>query len=440
MKLARPSLVVQIFIGMFLGITIGYFCWNHAFNGLDVKTLSKEQAEPLLKEANRLAGYFQIISDIFLRLIKMLIVPLVFSLLIVGIAKAGDFKVVGRLGAKTLVYFTSAALLALTIGLLIVNFFEPGKTGEFDTSSIAAAPITIQPKPFNAKDFISNIFPENIIDEMAKNHILPIIVFALFFAIATAAIGKKGELVIEFFDSVGHIMLKVANYVMKLAPLAVFGAIAAVVTLHGLAVLKGYSVLILCFFGGLAFFIFVILFGICSICKINFFKLLKCVKEPVLLAFSTSSSEAALPKTIEALERFGCKNKIVSFVLPLGYSFNLDGSIMYMTFATMTLAQIYHIPLTTGNQITMLLMLMVTSKGMAGVPRASLIVIAGMLETFNIPIEGLTILLAIDWLFDMGRSATNVIGNAVATVVVSKWEGGFDPDSGRNAAEVGVLD
>ena len=406
MNFKKPSLVVQIFICMVLGIVIGYI-----FN-------NSETAE----DAKIIATRFQLLSDLFLRLIKMIIVPLVFSLLVVGIAKAGDFKVVGRLGIKTLVYFTSAALIALVMGLVIVNVFEPGKSESFSTISQLAAP-TVKPKPFNAKDFITNIFPENIIDEMSKNHILPIIVFALFFAVAAASLKKKGEIVIEFFDSISHIMLKVANYVMNLAPLAVFGAVGAVITLNGLGILKAYSVLITCFFGGLLFFVFVVLLGICTLFKINFFKLVSHVKEPILLAFSTASSEAAMPKTIEGLERFGCKNKIVSFVLPLGYSFNLDGSIMYMTFATMTLAQVYHVDLTLGQQITMLLMLMVTSKGMAGVPRASLIVIAGMLETFNIPIEALTLLVAVDWLLDMGRSATNVVGNAVATAVISKWEG-----------------
>ncbi len=406
MKFKKPSLVLQIFICMILGIVVGYFIHDSSD-----ATSAKEVA---LK--------FQLLSDLFLRLIKMIIVPLVFSLLVVGIARAGDFKVVGRLGVKTLVYFTSAALIALVMGLLIVNIFEPGKSESFSMVSSMSAP-TVAPKPFNAKDFITNIIPENIVDEMSKNHILPIIVFAMFFAVAAASLKKKGEIVIEFFDSVSHIMLKVAKYVMNLAPLAVFGAVAAVITINGLGILKAYSVLIACFFGGLLFFVFVILFGICTFLKINFFKLLSHVKEPVLLAFSTASSEAAMPKTIEGLERFGCKNKIVSFVLPLGYSFNLDGSIMYMTFATMTLAQVYHVDLTLGQQITMLLMLMVTSKGMAGVPRASLIVIAGMLENFNIPVEALTLLIAVDWLLDMGRSATNVIGNAVATVVVSKWEG-----------------
>lgn len=422
MKFKAPSLVVQIFVGMLLGIGAGYYCWNSVFGGVDVSELglTQEMRTALQDRAQQIGDRFQLLSDIFLRLIKMIITPLVFSLLLVGIAKAGDFKVVGRLGLKTILYFTFAALIALSIGLVIVNIFEPGAAMDLQKASTK---VIVQPKPFNAKDFISNIFPESVVEEMTKNHILPIIVFVLFFAIATASIGQKGKIVIEFFDSVGHVMLKVTNYVMKFAPFAVFGAMGAIITTKGLAILTGYLSLIACFFGGLLFFVFVVLAGICLVMRINFFKLLSYIKEPALIAFSTSSSEAAMPKTIEALERFGCGNRIISFVLPLGYSFNLDGSIMYSTFATMAIAQAYGMPLTLGNQISMMLMLMVTSKGMAGVPRASLVVIAGMLDTFHIPVEGLTLLLAIDWLLDMGRSATNVVGNAVATAVVSKWEG-----------------
>ncbi|MBI2269089.1 MAG: dicarboxylate/amino acid:cation symporter [Bacteroidetes bacterium] len=420
MKFKAPSLVLQIFVGMVLGITVGYFCWRSVYAGIDMSSIAEEQVTALQNQAQHIGDRFQLLSDIFLRLIKMIITPLVFSLLLVGIAKAGDFKVVGRLGLKTILYFTFAALIALSIGLVIVNIFEPGAAMDLQKAS---STVIVQPKPFNAKDFISNIFPESVVEEMTKNHILPIIVFVLFFAIATASIGEKGKIVIEFFDAVGHVMLKVTNYVMKFAPFAVFGAMGAIITTKGLAILTGYLSLIACFFGGLLFFVFVVLTGICLVMRINFFKLLSYIKEPALIAFSTSSSEAAMPKTIEALERFGCGNRIISFVLPLGYSFNLDGSIMYSTFATMAIAQAYGMSLTLGNQISMMLMLMVTSKGMAGVPRASLVVIAGMLDTFHIPVEGLTLLLAIDWLLDMGRSATNVVGNAVATAVVSKWEG-----------------
>ena len=348
----------------------------------------------------------------------MIIAPLVFSLLLTGIAKAGDFKTVGRIGLKTLIYFTSATIIALFLGLIIVNIFEPGKV--LQMHALVASPV--QAKEFNGLEFIQHIFPESVVDAMAHNQILPIIIFVLFFGVAVSSLHERGKIIVDFFDAVAHAMLRITAYVMKLAPLAVFGAMSSVIALKGLGILHGYMKIILCFFGGLLFFVFVVLFLICLLFRINFKNLFNHVKEPMLLAFSTASSEAAMPKTILALERFGCPPKIVSFVLPLGYSFNLDGSIMYMTFATMSIAQAYGIDLSMGQQITMMLILLITSKGMAGVPRASLVVIAGMLQTFNIPQEGLTLLLAIDWLLDMGRSATNVMGNAVATAVVSKWE------------------
>ena len=396
MKLRAPSLVVQIFLGMLLGIIVGWL-WKD------------------------IAPSLKILSDIFLRLIKMISAPLVFSVLVVGIAKVGDFKSVGRIGLKTIVYFTFATLIALVLGLTIVNLFQPGKKMALElpqTGTDTGITATAQ----DAKSIISHIIPESIIDVMARNEILPIVIFALFFGVAVASLKKRGEILVDFFDAVSHAMFKVTNFVMAFAPLGVFGAIAAVVAKQGLDVLSGYIYLIACFYAGLIFFIFVVLLGICFVLKINFIGLLGHIKEPFLLAFSTASSEAAMPKTIEALEKFGCPNRIVSFVLPLGYSFNLDGSIMYMTFATVFIAQSYGIEMSMGDQITMMLILLVTSKGMAGIPRASLVVIAGTLTMFHIPQEGLLLLLGIDQVLDMGRSATNVVGNAVATCVVSKWE------------------
>ena len=398
MKLKKPSLIVQIFSGMILGIVVGYF-WK------DV------------------APSFHILSDIFMRLIKMIIAPLVFSVLVVGVAKVGDFKSVGRIGIKTLLYFTTLAIVSLLLGLVLVNVTKPGKIMALEKPPVTAEVGIEASKGFDSSNFINHIIPESIVDVMAKNEILPIVIFALFFGIAAASAGSKGKVVVDFFDSVSHIMFKVTNYVMAFAPLGVFGALAAVVAKQGLGVLAGYLYLISTFYLGLFLFIFGVLFLICFIMKIKFFKLLSYIKEPILLAFSTASSEAAMPKTIESLERFGCGNRIVSFVLPLGYSFNLDGSMMYMTFATVFIAQAYGIDMSTSDQITMLLILLVTSKGMAGIPRASLVVIAGMLAHFNIPIAGLLLLLGIDQILDMGRSATNVVGNAVATAVISKWEG-----------------
>ncbi|MEP7128991.1 MAG: dicarboxylate/amino acid:cation symporter, partial [Chitinophagales bacterium] len=316
--LKKINLTAQIMIGMVLGIIVGQVYRSTHPDPEDLKTF---------------AHGIQLFSDIFLRLIKMIIAPLVFSLLLVGIAKVGDFKSVGRIGLKTIGYFTFAALLAMVVGLIIVNVVEPGKALNLQQ----VANNGVETKAFDAREFITHIFPESVFDSMARNQILPIIIFAIFFGIATAAIHEKGKIIIEFFDSVSHAMLKVTAYVMKLAPLGVFGAITAVITEKGLIVLSGYLTIIVSFFCGLIVFVFVILYAICLIMRINFFSLLSHVREPMLLAFTTSSSEAAMPKTILGLERFGCSNRIVSFVLPLGYSFNLDGSIMYMIFATISI-------------------------------------------------------------------------------------------------------
>ncbi|MBA3705250.1 MAG: cation:dicarboxylase symporter family transporter [Bacteroidetes bacterium] len=398
MKIKKPSLIVQIFLGMILGIIVGYF-WKD------------------------LAPNLRILSDIFMRLIKMVLAPLVFSVLVVGVAKVGDFKSVGRIGIKTLIYFTTAAIIALLLGLLIVNIAEPGKSMALELPPVEAETGIVASKKFDTHNFIDHVIPESIIGVMAKNEILPIVIFALFFGIATASIGKKGKVIVDFFDAVSHVMFKVTNYVMAFAPLGVFGALAAVVAKQGIGVLSSYLWLIGTFYLGLFVFVFGVLFLICFALRIKFFKLLGHIKEPALLAFSTASSEAAMPKTIESLERFGCGNRIISFVLPLGYSFNMDGSMMYMTFATVFIAQAYGIDMSVTDQIVMLLILLITSKGMAGIPRASLVVIAGMLSHFNIPVAGLLLLLGIDQILDMGRSITNVIGNAVATAVISKWEG-----------------
>lgn len=369
-----------------------------------------------------IASRFSILSDIFLHLIKMIIAPLVLAVLVLGVAKLGDFSSVGRIGLKTLLYFTSATLIALALGLVLVNLFEPGKVMHLnlpdsgESSGVKASAQT-------AKNFLDHVIPESVIRSMAANDILPIVVFSLFFGIAAASVGAAGKAMIAAFESLSHIMFKVTNYVMNFAPIGVFGAITAVVIQQGLDVLGGYAYLIACFFGGLLVFVFGVLFLICLAFKINYLKLLSDIKEPILLAFSTASSESAMPKTIEALEKHGISNRIVSFVLPLGYSFNLDGSIMYMTFATVFIAQCYGIDMPMPDQIKMMLILLLTSKGMAGVPRASLVVIAGMLSMFNIPGEGLLLLLAVDQLLDMGRSATNVVGNAVASAVVARLEG-----------------
>lgn len=438
---SKNKLISLILIAMVLGLVMGYAINKSIVNGsysydrdlvekiTDPETRKNTEAILLALEERavtvakkEVASRFSILSDIFLNLIKMIIAPLVLAVLVVGVAKVGDFKSVGRIGLKTMIYFTTATLIALALGLVIVNVFEPGKVLHLDLPD-THTDVGIKASGQTSKNFIDHVIPESVIKSMAANDILPIVVFALFFGVATAAIGEPGKLIIRFFDSLSHVMFKVTNYVMSFAPVGVFGAITAVVIEQGLDVLQGYASLILCFFGGLVFFVFVILFGIAKLFKINYFRLLKDVKEPILLAFSTASSESAMPKTIQALENHGISNRIVSFVLPLGYSFNLDGSIMYMTFATVFIAQSYGIDISMADQIKMMLILLITSKGMAGVPRASLVVIAGMLTMFKIPVEGLLLLLAVDQFLDMGRSATNVVGNAVASAVVARLEG-----------------
>jgi Na+/H+-dicarboxylate symporter len=440
MNFKKNKLIILIMAAMVIGILIGFVVNKSITNSkfkLDRTYLEKistpavkadaEKAvakyeETCFKEAKKdVAGNYSILSEIFLRMIKMIIAPLVFAVLVIGVAKVGDFKSVGRIGAKTLIYFTTATILALGLGLVIVNIFEPGKVMHLDLPD-AGASAGVKPNQQSAKNFIAHVIPDSVIGAMANNEILPIVVFALFFGVAAASIKEHGKAIVHACDSLGHVMFKVTNYVMSFAPIGVFGAITAVVIQQGLDLLGGYVYLIACFFGGLLFFVFGILFLICKVFKIKFFTLLKDVKEPILLAFSTASSESAMPKTIEALEKHGISNRIVSFVLPLGYSFNLYGSIIYITFETMFIAQSYGIDLSTGDQIKMMLILLVTSKGMAGVPRASLVVIAGMLSMFNIPQEGLLLLLAVDQLLDMGRSATNVVGNAVASAVVARLE------------------
>lgn len=414
----RNALSFWILVGLLAGVVAGVIAHDMIWGNISSDALSPEVRKAIKEFAQTQVKGFKLFSDIFLSLVKVIVAPLVFSLLLVGLVKTGNFKAMGRIGLKTMLYFTFATLIALSMGLIIVNLFEPGKALHVTeaTEKIVAA------KKFEATDFILHIFPKNIIDSMAHNDILPIIVFVLFFAAALSAIGEKGKIVLDFFDAIAHIMLKVTGYVMFFAPLAVFGAVAAVIGVHGLGILAGYVKLIACFFGGLGAFVFIVLPAICFFAKVEYWKLLSMIREPMLIAFGTSSSEAAMPKTINALERFGCPDRIIGFVLPLGYSFNLDGSIMYMTFATVSIAQAYGHDLTLGQQLTMMLMLLVTSKGLAGVPRASLVVIAGMLDAFGIPAEGLAIIIAVDWLLDMGRSATNVAGNAVATAVISRWE------------------
>ena len=385
------------------------------------KELSTER-NLILSARDKKLDPFSVLADVFLRLIKMIVAPLVFTTLVVGVAKLGDISSVGRIGGKTLLWFVGASLTSLLLGMILVNMFKPGLAMNLPLPDVAESS-GVSTYAFSLKEFLYHIFPASVIDAMAKNEILQIVVFSLFFGVATAAIGEQGKIVIQFMDACSHVILKVTGYVMNLAPLAVFGAMTAIIAKQGAGILKTYSIFIGEFYFGLVALWCVLIFAGFLVIGKRIISLINVVREPTLLAFSTSSSEAAFPKTMEILGKFGCSEKIVSFVLPLGYSFNLDGSMMYMTFASLFIAQSYGIELSIATQISMLLVLMLTSKGIAGVPRASLVVIAGTLVTFNIPEAGLALLLGIDPLLDMGRSATNVIGNSVATAVVSKWEG-----------------
>ncbi|MFN0082351.1 MAG: dicarboxylate/amino acid:cation symporter [Ferruginibacter sp.] len=397
-------------------------------NNVQYKALAKQsvllsaQKSEVTKARDKKLDWFTILADIFLRLIKMIVAPLVFTTLVVGVAKLGDISAVGRIGGKTLLWFISASLMSLLLGLILVNIFKPGIAMQLPLPDVAASS-GVDKAALSVKEFFYHVFPASVVDAMAKNEILQIVVFALFFGVAAAALGDLAAPVVRALDAMAHIILKVTGYVMKFAPFAVFGAMAAIIAKQGLGILKTYSIFIGEFYFGLALLWGVLILAGAAFIGKRVFTLIKRIKEPALIAFSTASSEAAFPKTMLELERFGCKDKIVSFVLPLGYSFNLDGSMMYMTFASLFIAQSYGIHLDIATQISMLLVLMLTSKGIAGVPRASLVVIAGTLATFNIPEAGLALLLGIDPLLDMGRSATNVVGNSIATAVVSKMEG-----------------
>ncbi|MES2076386.1 MAG: dicarboxylate/amino acid:cation symporter [Pseudomonadota bacterium] len=400
----QNRLTTYILIGLALGIIAGYVANTTLANPLGF------------------ADTMSLVTTLFLRLIKMIIAPLVFSTLVVGIARMGDASEVGRIGIKTLGWFFIASLLSLTLGLIMVNMFRPGDAllGHLPST---VTPTGIVTSGLTLKEFVTHLVPTSIIDGMGKNEILQIVIFSLFFGSAAAAVGAKATPMVDALDGVAHVMLKVTGYVMKFAPFAVFAAVAGVIAKSGLGVLSTYGVFMAEFYFSIGL-LWALLIAIGSLfLGARIFKLIAEVREPVLLAFSTASSEAAYPKTLEGLERFGVRNRIASFVLPIGYSFNLDGSMMYCTFATVFIAQAYGIEMSLGQQMTMMMVLMLTSKGMAGVPRASLVVIAATLSQFNIPEAGLVLLLGIDHFLDMARSATNVIGNSIATAVVAKWEG-----------------
>ena len=406
-----PSLTTQIFIGLLLGIAVGSL-WPSF--GVAIKPL----------------------ADVFLRMIKMIIAPLLFSTLVVGVAGTGDLKAMGRIGLKAIVYFEVATTIALFLGLLLVNVFKPGAGLAMpigaDTSTAAAMAQNQQ----HAWDIVLHMFPTSVIDSMARGDILQVVVFALFFGIALAAIGAKGQPVLDVLESTAQAMFKFTGYVMAFAPIGVFAAIAATVGGKGLAILFTLGKLVALMYLGLAIFAIIVLGVVSYLIRVPFLTFVKTIREPFLIAFTTASSEAALPKSLEVMERFGVPKNIVGFVLPTGYSFNLDGSTLYLSLASVFVAQLAAVPMTIGQQLMMMLTLMLTSKGVAGVPRAALVVLAATLTQFGLPLEGAAILLGIDQIMDMGRTAVNVMGNCIATAVVARWEGVLD-DAQMHAAQDG---
>lgn len=396
-----PNLTTQIFIGLIIGIVIGAV-WPTV--GVAIKPL----------------------ADAFLRMIKMIIAPLLFATLVVGIAGTGDMKSMGRVGLKAIIYFEVATTVALFLGLALVNIFEPGAGLTVpiapDTGQVAAMAQGQQ----KGWDILLHLFPTSVIDSMGRNDILQLVVFASFFGVALAAIGERGRPVLDVLESTAQAMFKFTGYVMVFAPVGVMAAIAATVGSKGLAILFTLGKLVALMYIGLAIFVLIVMGGVSYLIRVPFLKFVRAIREPFLIAFTTASSEAALPKALEVMERFGVPKNIVGFVLPTGYSFNLDGTTLYLSLASVFVAQLAGLDLSMRDQLIMMLTLMLTSKGVAGVPRAALVVLAGTLTTFGLPLEGAAILLGIDQIMDMGRTSVNVMGNCIATAVVARWEGVLD--------------
>jgi len=409
--LKHSRLTALIFIALILGILVGHF-------------------------APEFAVKMHPFAAIFLRMVKMIIAPLLFATLVVGIAGHGDAKSLGKIGLKTIIYFEVVTTLALAIGLTMANVFKPGVGFVMGTSEHAvqmqeAGLMAATHAHTSVGEMVTNIFPTSIIDAMAQGNLLQIVVFSIFFAIAICACKEKARPVLDILNSVSQIMFKFTEYVMYFAPLGIFGAIASTIGANGLAVLKNYFKIIGALYIAFAIFVLLVLFIVCKIVKISFRSLIRALQEPAFLAFTTASSEAAFPKAMDIMERFGVPKNIVGFVMPTGYTFNLDGSTLYLAMAVIFSSQLVGINLDLNQQIIIMLALMLTSKGVAGVPRASLIVLAGTLASFNIPILGVAILLGIDQILDMGRTTVNLIGNCVATVVIARWENVFNYDKMR---------
>lgn len=402
----------KLFLAIVAAMIIGGILGNFIHTGYDAET------------ASAFAKNIKLLGTIFIRLVQMIIAPLVFSTLVVGIAKMGDVKMVGRVGGKALGWFLTASLISLLLGMALVNWLEPGKSTVIDMSKLAPADDLVKgTSSFSLENFVTHIIPKSIFEALAANEILQIVVFSVMFGIALSTLSEeKSKTIIKALDTVAHVVLKMVSYIMWTAPLGVLGAVAGAVALYGFDIWRLYAGYLADFALGILLLWILLLTVGYFILGNRLFTLLKRLASPLLVAFSTTSSEAVFPKLTEELERFGCDPKIVSFTLPLGYSFNLDGSMMYMTFASLFIAQVYGIDMPIEKQLLMLLVLMLTSKGVAGVPRASLIVVVATCAMFDIPAEGIALILPIDHFCDMGRSMTNVLGNALATSAIDKWE------------------
>ncbi len=401
----QRALFIALIIAMIAGIVVGAIIHGSVSTAM----------------AAEIAGYIKIGSDIFLRMIKMIIAPLILTTLSAGIAHVGGGAALGRIGARTMAWFITASFVSLALGLLIATLLAPG--AGFDPTGLVDEAPKLATAAFSLREFLSHVFPTSFIEAMAKNEVLQIVVFSLFLGTALQAMGPKAKLVTELLEQGGHVMLKITGYVMTFAPVAVFAALAAVVATQGLGVLVDYGRLVGSFYIGLLILWALLVGAGFVVLGPSVGKLIGSLRDPLVLAFATASSEAAYPRVLAKVEEYGVANRVASFVLPLGYSFNLDGSMMYCTFAAMFIAQALGVEITLTEQILMLLLLMVTSKGIAGVPRASLVVIAATLPIFGMPAEAIGLVLAVDAFMDMGRSATNVIGNSIACAVVAKWEG-----------------
>ena len=392
----KPGLTAKIFIALILGVLFG--------------TVAPEWAVSI-----------QFIGDMFIRLIKLIVIPLVFSSLVVGIAEIGDFRKMGRLGLKTIIWFEAATAIALAFGLIAGNIFQPGAGVQSANLGVIAGELA--KKSVNLHDFIVGVIPSNIVAAMSGGDMLQVVVFSCVFGVAMTAVGKKAQPVLDIAQSVSEIMFQFTHYVMRLAPFGVFAFISYTVGKHGLYMLLPLAKLIGVLYLSVVVFIVVVLMTVCAVAKINFFQLLRALKEPILLAFSTAAGEAAFPLAMERLEKFGVPNKIAAFVFPIGFSFNLNGSALFCTLSTLFVAQAYHVEVSWLQQLTLFFMFMLTSKGIAAVPGASLIIIAGTALHFGLPVEGVALILGVDRIMDMARTVCNLLGNCVATVAIARWEG-----------------